>query len=695
MSFVDVQQKVTAAHLTRNAYLYIRQSTLRQVFENTESTKRQYALREKAVALGWQADCIIVIDSDLGQSGAQAVDREGFQRLVTEVGLGHAGVVMGLEVSRLARNSSDWYRLLEICALADTLILDEDGIYNPAHFNDRLLLGLKGTMSEAESHVLRSRLLGGQFSKAKRGELKFDLPVGFVFDDKNKVKLDPDQQVQKAIKLFFETFNRTGSAYATCRELNKQNILFPRKIRKGPHRNDIVWGSILHSRALQLLHNPCYAGVYSYGKRKRRKLPNGDYAYKTVPQNEWMAFIPDAHPGYISLEQHQDNLRRLEASRQTYGHDRRKSSPREGPALLQGLVVCGVCGDRMTVRYKAQNKARIQTYICQRRKIENCQSKACQSITGDHVDECISQLLLETVSPMALEVALSVQEELQNRMNEVVELRQKQVERIRYEAELARRRYMRVDPDNRLVASSLEFEWNQKLRELTDAQEHNERQCKEDQVLLNQQQRDEILALTSDFSKLWKDTKTPDRERKRIVRLLIEDVTLTKNGGTQVDVRFKGGTTRSFSVTPKLNGGQMIKIDQEVVQLVDKLLEEDHTYTQIATILNRKGFRSVDGMRFTKAIVERIPRRYNVPTRYERLRSQGFLTSKELSDMLGGASQKRIYELRDQGYIEALPTTCRKQMLFKPPTKKTIKLILRMPPKKIGRPPKRNSLNTR
>jgi DNA invertase Pin-like site-specific DNA recombinase len=268
-------QKVNAGHLKRNAYLYVRQSTLRQVFENTESTKRQYGLRQHAVALGWPVERIIVIDSDLGQSGASAVDREGFQKLVTEVSLGKAGIVLGLEVSRLARNSTDWHRLLEICALADTLILDEDGVYDPSHFNDRLLLGLKGTMSEAELHVLRARLQGGILNKARRGELQCPLPVGLVYNVNNEPVLDADKQVQESLRFFFETFRRTTSACAVVKAFREKKLLFPRRLKNGPNKGDLVWAELSHSRALHVLHNPRYAGAFVYGRSRTRNHPKG------------------------------------------------------------------------------------------------------------------------------------------------------------------------------------------------------------------------------------------------------------------------------------------------------------------------------------------------------------------------------------------------------------------------------------
>lgn len=439
----DTHQKVKAAHLQRNAYLYIRQSTLRQVFENSESTKRQYALRQKAVALGWPEDRIIVIDTDLGQSGASAVDREGFQRLVTEVSLGRAGIVLGLEVSRLARNSSDWHRLLEICALTQALILDEDGVYDPAHFNDRLLLGLKGTMSEAELHVLRARLQGGILNKARRGELVIRPPIGLIYNSEGRLVLDPDKQVQQALRLLFDTFRRTGAAMATVRTFRRQNLLFPRRVHVGPQKGDLVWGVLGLSQVLRILHNPRYAGAFAYGRSHTRKSMDGGFKIIHLRKEEWETLIPEAHAGYISWEDYEQNQKRLHESAQAVGRDRRKSPAREGPALLQGLLLCGRCGERMTVRYHSREERLWPEYLCQRDGIEHAKP-LCQRIPGAGIDQAIGELLVAAVSPVALEVALSVQQELQSRIEEADRLRQKQVERAQYEVELARRRYMRA-----------------------------------------------------------------------------------------------------------------------------------------------------------------------------------------------------------------------------------------------------------
>src|SRR5207248_975651 len=427
-----------------------------------------YALRQQAIALGWPVEQVIVIDSDLGQSGASAVDREGFQRLVAEVGVGKAGIVLGLEVSRLARNSTDWHRLLEICALTDTLILDEDGVYDPAHFNDRLLLDLKGTMSEAELHVLRARLQGGIRNKARRGELFVRPPMEFVYNADEKLVMDPDQQVQEAVRLLFETFRRTSSAMATVKYFARQGLQFPRHVHTGPNKGEVVWAGLEHSRALRILHNPTYAGAFVYGRTHTRKTVDGDWIIEDVPREQWEVLIRQAHAGYIDWDEYEQNQRRLRDNRQAYGKDRRQSPPREGPALLQGLLICGCCGKRMTVRYHSRREQLIPDYVCQRDGIEH-REPICQHIPGAAIDEAVGNILVEAVTPVTLEVALAVQQELQSRLDEADRLRQQQVERSRYEAELARRRYLRVDPDNRLVADSLEADWNAKLEMLPDA----------------------------------------------------------------------------------------------------------------------------------------------------------------------------------------------------------------------------------
>jgi DNA invertase Pin-like site-specific DNA recombinase len=625
-------EKVNAGHLKRNAYLYIRQSTLRQVLENTESTIRQYDLRQRAVALGWPIERIMVIDSDLGQSAATAADREGFQKLVTEVSLEKAGIVLGLEVSRLARNSTDWHRLLEICALTDTLILDEDGLYDPRHFNDRLLLGLKGAMSEAELHVIRARLQGGIWNKARRGELQCPLPVGLVYNSEGRPVLDPDKQVQESMRFFFDAFRRTGSACAVIKAFRQKQLLFPRRLKRGPNKGELVWAELMHSRALCILHNPRYAGAFVFGRSRTRARPDGRTTYTKLPREQWTLF-KDVHPGYIPWAQYEENLQRLRENAYANGQDRRKSPPREGPALLQGLVVCGVCGSRMTVRYHTRQTKIVPEYVCQRDGADHLVS-VCQHVFGEHLDQAVGQLLIDTLTPLALEVTLTVQQEMQARLDEVDRLRKKQVERARYEADLAQRRYLHVDPANRLVADSLEADWNHKLRALHAAQEQYEEQCKNDRAQISEQQRASIAALAHDFPRLWQNPKTPDRERKRLVRLLLEDVTLLKNEEITAQVRFKGGITKTLTVPVPLNAWQQRTTSPDVVREIDRLLDHN-TYPQIASLLNDRGLRSGEGKTFTARIVARVRRRYALALRYDRLRKAGMLTVDEMAAMLG------------------------------------------------------------
>lgn len=610
----QIFHKVTASHLKRDAYLYIRQSTLRQVLENTESTKRQYALRERAVALGWPIERIIVIDHDLGQSGASAADREGFQRLVSEVGLGHAGIVLGLEVSRLARNCADWHRLLEICALSHTLILDEDGLYDPTHFNDRLLLGLKGAMSEAELHVLRARLQGGLRNKARRGDLKSPLPVGLVYDPHDRVVLDPDLQVQQALHTFFQAYERTGSAIATVKFFRRESLLFPRRLRRGLDKGRLLWGSLVHSRALQVL-------------------------------------------------QFQEHQQRLRQAAQKQGADRRNSPPGEGPALLQGLVMCGRCGQRMTVRYHRRRDGLVPEYVCQRDGIERAEGR-CQTIPGRGIDEQMGELLLAMVTPVTLEVALAVQQELQSRIDEVDRLRRQQVERARYEADLARHRYMQVDPNNRLVADSLEADWNDKLRALNEVQEQCQRQGQADRTLLDEKTQSEILSLATDFPRLWRAPHTSDRDRKRMVRLLVEDVTLSKADTITMHVRFKGGTNHSLTVSLPKNACESWQTHPEIVGEIDRLLAE-YTEAEIATQLNERGLRSGKGRAFTHRLVGNVRRGYHLKSRYERLREAGLLTAAEIAAELG-VCKTTVHAWHRHGLLRGHAYNAKEQYLFDP-----------------------------
>jgi len=613
---------------------------MKQVVENVESTKRQYALRARATALGWPDDRIVVIDSDQGESGASAAWREGFRRLVTDVGLGRAGIVMGLEVSRLARNNADWHRLLEICALANTLILDEDGVYDPAHFNDRLLLGLKGTMSEAELHVLKARLRGGILNKVRRGEYRCILPTGLVYDESGAVVLDPDAQVRETVAHFFETFARAGSAHPTVKAFRDEGLRFPSRLRG--RAAGVIFRPLTASAAMRTLRNPRYAGAYAYGQRVYRRTVDGKKTHQKRARDEWLACIPNAHPGYITWERYQENLRLLAAN--GHGYDAaRASPPREGVALLQGRGICGRCGQYMRARYREARGKLESWYVCDRASDTRAEPN-CQSLAGPPIDEAVGILVAEKVTPAAVELALEIRREIEARYEEADQLRCRGIERAQLDADLAQRRFMMVDPANRLVADALESDWNEKLRALAKARDERERARREDQIAIDDAIRDRLVAMTTDFRRLWSDPSTPNRERKRMLAYLVEDVTLVKvpgEGTTKVHVRFRGGqTTTLTTVNPKASW-QKVKTPSELVDLVDELLEH-HVYGEIADILNARGLRpggaawpGRGGARFTAARVQYIVHTYGLRPRFDRLRARGLLTKKELAGRLG------------------------------------------------------------
>ena len=593
-------EKVRPEHRSRNAYLYVRQSTLRQVLENTESTQRQYGLRERAVALGWDSQQIVVIDSDLGQSGASAADREGFQKLVTEVSMGRVGIVLGLEVSRLARNSTDWHRLIELCALTNTLILDEDGIYDPGQFNDRLVLGLKGTMSEAELHILRSRMRGGILNKVRRGEFAVPLPAGFLYDADWHVILDPDRQVQQSIRQLFGAFRRSGSVLGAVREFRDKQWKFPVRTQKGPRPGDLEWGELTRNRVNSVLRNPRYAGAYAYGQNRHRKKPDGTgRRTERLPREQWYKLQRDAHPGYLRWEEYEENLKHLRENA-PLPNPQGRGAAREGPALLQGLAYCGLCGGRVGVRYHSRGNRLVPDYLCDGTS-SNRGEPACQSIPGANLDEAVGKVLVETITPVKLELALAVQQEIEAREAETGRLYQMQVERARYESALAERRYKAVDPDNRLVAGTLEAEWNGKLRLVREAEQEYERLRLARQAV-TAQTRAQILRLADDFPQMWQDPKTPDRERKRMARLLLEDVTLIR-GPEHITarVRFKGGVQHTIHVPVHRR-----RTDPRAVALVQSLLENHHPHAYIATALNQMEIKTVRGKNFTTKTVRQI-----------------------------------------------------------------------------------------
>jgi DNA invertase Pin-like site-specific DNA recombinase len=641
--------KVTADHLKRDAYLYFRQSTLRQVAEHGESTLRQYALRDRAIAVGWPVERIHVIDRDLGKSGSSAATRDGFQELVSEVALGKAGIVMGLEVSRLARNSADWHRLIELCALTATLILDEEAIYDPAGFNDRLLLGLKGTMSEAELHILKARMRGGQLNKARRGELEMRPPVGLVYRTDGVVDLDPDTEVQGAIRLVFVTFARTGSAMQTVRFFQEQCIPFPRRLHAGPNKGKLRWAPPQHARILQVLHNPRYAGAFVYGRRRTRHLPMGGTTVIQMPRAEWQFVMPGQHRGYIDWDHFEANQRRLADNARAFGGERRSGPAREGPALLQGRVLCGLCGERMGVHYSQEHGRTVPAYVCQETLVRRG-GKTCQSVPGKVVDPAVGALLVELMTPMTLEVTLAVQRELEARAVEIDALRRQHLERMRYDAELARRRYMKVDPDNRLVADALEAEWNEKLRIHADAVADYDERGQQQVASLDAETRRRILDLAEHFPQVWHDPRVDMRERKRILRLLVEDVTLVKAETITAHVRLSGGATRTLTLNRPQPIAQIRKFKPALVAEVDRLLDQ-HCDREIAEILNQRGLQTWEGKPFNLKKIAFIRTAYKLASRHRRLRDRGMLTTHEVAARFG-VTESAVHRWGREGLIK-------------------------------------------
>ena len=661
----DVPNKVSAAHLSRDAYLYVRQSTLHQVAKNTESSRRQYDLRGRAVALGWPSERIVVIDVDQGHSGASAADREGFQRLVADVSLNKAGIVLGLECSRLARNNADWHRLLELCALSNTLICDEDGLYDPATINDRLLLGLKGTMSEAELHYIRARLQGGLLAKAARGELAVRLPIGFVYDPCQRVTVDPDAGVRRAVAHLFDTFERTGSASAVVKSFAADKLTFPARHLGGPHAGELYFSPLRHDQVLFVLHNPRYAGAYFYGRKKQIRGVDGRHSSVLKARDEWTVFIPGAHDGYISLERFEENQRRLAANAAAHGDERRAGPPREGPALLQGLVVCARCGKRMTVGYHQRcNGTLVVDYACQRDAIATG-TRPCQSFCGSGVDAAVSSLVLDQLTPLAIEAALEVSAELVNRAGEADAIRAASVERARHAAEAARRRYLAVDPDNRLVAQTLEADWNSKLRELAEATDDYDRAKATGVAPLGDEQQARIRALAADLPALWADPATPMRERKRLIRLLVTDVTLALcDEHIAVHVRLSGGATHSLTLPRPPRAWELHTTPPATIALIDELLN-DHPYDETVRILNGRGLTGGWGKPFSVPSLTQLCRLRNIPDHRQRLRAAGMLTIAEIAGELGVMAQT-IKRWQRRGDITGRRVDGRREFLYHP-----------------------------
>lgn len=600
------KQKIQPEHLALLALIYVRQSSLAQIRKHTASTARQYDLRQRALDLGWPADRVVIIDEDQGKSGASIDGRDGFQRLVAEVGLGRVGAVFSLEASRLARSCSDWYRLIEICALTHTLVIDEESVYDPALYNDRLLLGFKGTMSEAELHWLKDRLVGGRLARAQEGKLRLGLPVGLVYDPSDQVVLDPDEQVQQVMRLFFELFDELGTARAVVRHFTAHKLLFPHRQHGGERHGELTWKPLYYSQALSILHNPRYAGAFVYGRTRTytKTLPGPSFRtrpYK-VKRDDWRVLIQDAHPGYITWEQFQRNQQRLEDNC-TYRHQDHRGAVREGAALLQGIALCGHCGRRMNVHYK---KARsIPTYVCGGPR-KQFGGKGCQDIRGDGIDAAVARALLEAMQPAQLEVSLASLERVKERAQQIDRQWQLRIERAHYEADLARRRFYAVDPENRLVARTLEREWNEKLQEVQRLECEYADLPRPTVRLASPEERQRILALAQDLPAIWHAPTTTNAERKQLLRFLVKDVTLLRREQTvHLAIRWQTDAVTKLDIPSPQRPYETHRTSAAVVERVRELAPT-HTDDEISEILNQDELTTGTGAAFTSKSVYHV-----------------------------------------------------------------------------------------
>jgi len=603
-----MNDKVRATHLERRAVVYLRQSTLRQVHEHRESTARQYALRQRALELGWPPERIDLIDEDLGQSGSSAQGRAGFQRMAEEVARGRVGALFSLEVSRLARSSADWHRLLELCGLADVLLADEQDVYTPRDYNDRLLLGLKGTMSEAELYWMRLRLQGGKLSKARRGALRLSSSIGYEWEETTgRFRFDPDEEVQRAVRLVFERFRLEGSAYAVLRYFMDNGLKMPVRHAGTP---PVHWGPPRYTLLLSMLHNPTYAGAYVFGRNERHMaLVDGQVRRQRstrLPQEAWKVCLKSHHPAYLSWEEYMANQKKLATNSPSYQQLDQRGAAREGSALLQGLVLCGRCGHRMQTSYRDSARP---SYECRRLSDKG----NCWTVSAAGIDEAVARLLLETVQPPEIELSLAVTREVERQAQQVERQWRLRLERARYEAQLAERRYKAVDPDNRVVARTLEREWNEKLGELEALEREHQQVLRREKVELTSQDRARLLELAKDLSYVWHARSTTNAERKNLLRILVREVVLSPvdvpKRAIHIQLLWQTGTCSDITLARRPSYARATS--PEVIQLIGTLAKE-RSDREVAAELNRRGLLSGVKHAWDKEAVRWVRRRYGI-----------------------------------------------------------------------------------
>jgi len=627
---VTGQLKISSTHLERRAVVYVRQSSPKQVRENQESQFNQRALVDRAQALGWHRERIEVLDADLGQSAAHAEGRDDFKALAAEVALGHVGIILGWEVSRLARNNADWYQLLDLAALFGTLIADVEGIYDPRLYNDRLLLGLKGTMSEAELHMLHQRLKAGRLSKVLRGEYVQHLPTGLIrLPDKSVVK-DPDDQVRQAIELVFVKFEELGSCQKVLRFFKHNAISLPRRQTSGFHKGELLWKKPSAAAIYEILGNPAYAGTFVYGRRPKdptRQVP-GRHATGMVrkPMSEWICIKHDVYPAYITWEQYLANQARMQenALRHNERTRRGRGTPREGAALLQGLATCGECGHIMRTVYKPGVR-----YVCYGLAKEFAEP-TCASLDGPSSEALVVQAFFAAIQPAELDALEALLAHRRQERAQIERHWEQQVQRATYEAHLARRRYEEVDPANRLVAAELERRWEEKLMALRETQEAAERFHQEPEApALDAELRRQLEHIAQALPELWHSDRLTNEHKKRLLRSLISRVILKRQAPDRVEVKIVW-VSGHFSVdylTPPIHRQADVSRYDEMVTRTRELWQAGYNDTDIATTLTQEGFHSARSLKVSQATVLKIRLQHRWASNYHRMR---------LSDMVDG-----------------------------------------------------------
>jgi DNA invertase Pin-like site-specific DNA recombinase len=612
---VSENSKLTASHLRRQAFIYPRQSSQGQVLNNVESTARQYALVERAVELGFARERVVVIDDDLGITADGTADRSGFTRLTAEVGLGHAGLVLGLEVSRVARNNSEWYRLLDLCGVTDTVVGDLEGLYHPGVMNDRILLGMKGMYSELELHMIRQRLDGGIRNKAKRGELRRGVPVGLVWGEGDgEILLDPDEAVRGAIDTIFTRFSELRSARQVWLWMRSEGVLFPlRRWQNG----EIQWVTPSYHQVHSVLTSPVYAGAYAFGKSRRERYvdEHGQPRKRTrkLPQEEWEVLIWNHHPSYIDKATFERIQTQLASNTRPRAHEP-GGAVREGQALLQGIAVCARCGRKLKVHYQGKRGQKSPAYHCPGSVLVEGRGQWCIRVGGGRIDEAVASALLEALTPAGVKAALGAAEALEQDHDAALSQWRLQVERSRYEAERAERRYRQVEPEHRLVARGLERDWEKALGALAEAEAELRLRARQRPRTLTDPEREQLLALGSDLGRVWSAPTTTDRDRKQLIRCVIEEVIVDVNRQERratLTLRWQGGALTELAV-PLATQQPKIRTDEDTIALLTRLATHYDDAT-IAAILNRQGRRSARGERFTAIIVGGLRRHRGIP----------------------------------------------------------------------------------